>query len=152
MNEIGIHVRQATMADIHAVAVLFDAYRVFYERPSDPAAAASFIHDRLALRESVILIAERADGEAVGFTQLYPTFSSVRMRRLFVLNDLYVAKAGRKQGVGRMLLEAAANHARHTGAVGLELATATDNQAAKSVYEAMGWTLDTEFDHYAYTV
>jgi len=152
MNEIGIRVRQASMEDVHAVAVLFDAYRVFYERSSDPAAAAAFVHERLALRESVILIAERANGEAVGFTQLYPMFSSVRMRRLFVLNDLYVAESGRKQGAGRLLLEAAADHARRTGAVGLELATAVDNRAAKSVYEAMGWTLDTEFDHYAYTV
>ena len=152
MNGTGIHVRQATMADVDTVAMLFDAYRVFYEQPSDPVAAASFIQERLALRESVILIAEQPDGEGVGFTQLYPSFSSVRMRRLYILNDLFVAGKGRRQGVGRRLLEAAADHARQTGAVGLELATAIDNRAAKSVYEAMGWTLDTEFDHYAFTV
>ena len=152
MSTPTIAVRRAESADLDALSVLFDAYRVFYEKESDPEGAREFIRARLSAGDSVVFIAEDGSGEPLGFTQLYPLFSSVRMRSIWLLNDLYVAKTARRRGVGHALMVRAQAFARETGAAGLELATAKDNQEAKSVYHDLGWDLDTEFDHYSFTV
>ena len=96
----------------------------------------------------MILLAEDARGDALGFTQLYPSFSSVAARRIWILNDLYVLPAARGQGVGRAVLEAAKTHALATGAHRLDLSTAHDNPAQK-LYEAAGYTRDNHFHHYS---
>lgn len=134
--------RCATAADLDALVPLFDAYRVFYHQPSDPDRARAFLHERLERDESVVLIAtngDSANGAAVGFTQLYPLFSSVRTGRLWLLNDLFVAEDGRRNGVARALLDAAADFARGDGAVGLMLETGRDNHPARALYRAAGW-------------
>jgi ribosomal protein S18 acetylase RimI-like enzyme len=142
-------VRQAGPADVDLVAPLFDAYRQFYQQPSDPALARAFIAERLERDESVIFIAER-DGRTVGFVQLYPLFSSTarRPRRLWLLNDLYVAPEARQGGVGRLLMRRARRLAEETGAVGLELATARSNTIGQALYESEGYRLDDAFLRY----
>lgn len=139
MNAFAI--RRATDADIARVAPLFDAYRSFYGQPPDIARADAFLRERLARGESALLLAER-DGEALGFTQLYPLFSSVRTARLWLLNDLFVADSARRQGVARGLLDAAAAFAREQGAAGLMLETGRDNHPARALYRAAGWNED----------
>jgi GNAT superfamily N-acetyltransferase len=142
-------VRQAGPADVDLVAPLFDAYRQFYRQPSDLALAREFLAERLDRQESVIFLAER-DGCAVGFVQLYPLFSSTaaRPRRLWLLNDLFVAAAVRGGGVGRALLDRARRLAEDTGAVGLELATARTNVGAQRLYQSLGYRLDDQFLRY----
>src|SRR6185437_976412 len=136
-------VAQATLDDIDALAPLFDAYRMFYGKPSDPAAARAFLHQRIALRESVIFLArENEKGTAFGFTQLYPCFSSVSARRLWILNDLFVAQPARGHGVARALMERARRHATATGALRLVLQTARDNVTAQALYESLGYVRD----------
>ncbi len=131
---------------------LFDAYRQFYRRPSDPAGARAFLAERLAREDAVILLARTAGGRGVGFTQLYPFFSSVRMRPLWLLNDLYVAPSARRQGVARALMEAARLHAEAARVAGLTLATEKNNHGAKALYEALGYVLDEDFDYYERTL
>lgn len=139
-----LRVRPATLADLDALAPLFDAYRVFYAQPSDPARARHFLRERLERGESEVLLA--FDGaRAVGFTQLYPMFTSVSTARLYVLNDLFVAPEGRRRGAGRALLAAAAAHARTRGAVRLVLSTARTNVAGQALYESAGWQRDDAF-------
>lgn len=152
MSTPNVSVRKASPADLTALTTLFDAYRVFYEKESDPDGARRFMAERLEKEDSVIFLAEDASGKALGFTQLYPLFSSVRMRSIWLLNDLYVARDARRMGVGHALMIRAQEYAAETGAAGLELATARDNEQAKSVYHDLGWELDTQFDHYSYTV
>lgn len=135
-------IRRATTADLDAVAPLFDAYRRFYGQPGDLARARDFLAARLQAGESVVLLAER-DGEAVGFTQLYPLFSSVRCARMWVLNDLYVASSARRLGVARALLDAAAEHARADGAASIVLETGHDNAPARALYRSAGWHEET---------
>ncbi len=134
-------VRRATLADLDAVAPLFDAYRGFYGQPSDLARARDFLHERLRRGESVVLLALRDDA-AVGFTQLYPVFSSVRTARTWLLNDLFVAEGARRGGVARALLDAAATFARDDGAAGLMLETTRSNAPARALYRAAGWSED----------
>lgn len=131
-------IRRATTVDLDALAPLFDRYRQFYGQHDDSAASHAFIAQRLQRNESVVLLAS-LDGAAAGFTQLYPSFSSVRAARVWVLNDLYVEASARRRGVAQALLAAAAEFARGDGAIRLVLETAPDNHAAQTLYETHGW-------------
>ncbi len=137
---------QARPEHIEFVAPLFDGYRQFYGQPSDMKQARRFVLERLNNGESVLFLA--FDGEVpVGFTQLYPSFSSVSMKRLWIVNDLFVLPRARKLGVGAALLERAGQFAEETNAKGLVLETASDNPAQK-LYERLGWRRDEAFYHY----
>lgn len=138
---------RATLDHLDAVAPLFDGYRQFYQQPSDLAAARSFLQARLSQGESVIFLAE-IQGRPAGFTQLYPSWSSVSMRRLWVLNDLFVHPDFRQRGVGEGLLERARQFAIETDAKGLMLETAVDNLSAQRLYERLGWVREVEFCTY----
>ena len=131
------------------VAPLFDAYRQYYGQQSDPDGARRFIVDRLARGESVIFAVIEGD-QALGFTQLYPSFSSVSLRPIWILNDLFVIEHARRRGVGERLLRVAREHAQQSGAVRLVLSTAITNTAAQSLYERDGWHRDTTFYHYEF--
>nr|WP_298122852.1 GNAT family N-acetyltransferase [uncultured Pseudoxanthomonas sp.] len=131
-------VRRTGLTHLDVVARLFDQYRGFYGQPSDPALARDFIRERMERDESVILLAW-VDEAAVGFTQLYPAFSSVSASRVWILNDLLVLPEARRKGVARALLSAAADFARADGALRLELETDHDNATAQTLYRAMDW-------------
>ncbi|MFT5102780.1 MAG: GNAT superfamily N-acetyltransferase [Candidatus Latescibacterota bacterium] len=128
---------------------LFKAYRIFYEQESDLAAAEQFLSARFSKNDSVIFIAEDAVGKGIGFTQFYPSFSSVSMQRVYILNDLYVSGEARGQGVGEALLEHAKQFTIYEGAKGLTLETDIDNPAQK-LYERLGWTKDSAVFHYTW--
>lgn len=145
-----VEVRRAHVKDLDAVAPLFTAYRAFYRQPRKPETDRAFLGERLQNGESVIFIAE-VDGEPVGFVQLYPCFSSVALKRLWVLNDLYTSKEARRQGVGTALLERAREHAVETGAKGLVLETTPDNEIAQSLYEELGWKRDRHYHYFIET-
>ena len=128
--------------DLDLIAPLFDSYRQFYDEPADGELAAAFIRDRLKAKESVIFLAETGEEgtrEALGFVQLYPSFSSVAACRIWVLNDLFVTPEARGRGVGRALMEVARQHALQTGAKRLTLETTAENRAAWSLYEDLGY-------------
>lgn len=143
-----ITIARAERKDLEDVVPLFDGYRQFYGQPSDLAAARAFLRDRMERDESVIYVAYTAPGEAAGFAQLYPSFSSVSLKRLWILNDLFVRSDVRRGGVGRALLERARRHAVETGAKGLVLNTAVTNTPAQTLYESCGWQRDDEFFQY----
>lgn len=141
---------RATLADLDELAGLFDAYRVFYRQASDRPLAHAFLQQRLQGDESVIFIArDTATGEALGFTQLYPSFSSVSGRRIWVLNDLFVALGARQRGVARALMNRARDFATEAGALRLILETAEDNAPAQALYESLGYVRETGERHYA---
>jgi GNAT superfamily N-acetyltransferase len=136
---------------VDLVASLFDAYRQFYGQPPDLDGARRFLAERLGSGESVILaIVESPAGPALGFTQLYPSFSSVAMRPIWILNDLFVASTARRRGVGARLLRAACDYARQMSAARVQLATAVTNTDAQALYEREGWRRDKTFYHYEY--
>lgn len=140
-------IEKATMQDLEALAELLDLYRIFYEQESDRHGAREFIKARIENEESIIFIAKDEE-ESVGFVQLYPTFSSVSMKRSWVLNDLYVKKSARKNGVGEQLLQAAITYVKETRAKGLLLETASDNLTAQRLYEKIGFKKETTYFYY----
>lgn len=133
-----ITIRKALLVDLDGLVPLFDAYRQFYKQEPDSEGARKFMAERLEKEDSVVFMAFE-EGRAVGFTQLYPIFSSVGMGRSWLLNDLYVDASARKKGVGHQLLEAAKNWGRETKSRWLMLETAVDNYAAQALYEKNGW-------------
>ncbi len=147
----GIHsafvIEEAALEDVEAVAPLFDEYRKFYGQAADPAGARKFLRDRLVARQSKIFLAKR-DPAVFGFVQLYPSFSSVSMKPLWILNDLFVLPSARKTGAATALMERARRLAAETGAEGLVLETAVDNLAAQKLYEKLGWKREVQFYRY----
>ncbi len=139
---------RAGREELDDLVPLFDAYRQFYGQRSDLAAARAFLGDRLDRDESVLYVAYLNPREPAGFTQLYPSFSSVSLKRLWILNDLFARADIRRGGVGRALLERARQHAADTAAKGLILSTAVTNKPAQTLYESCGWQRDDEFLHY----
>lgn len=140
----------ATLEHAKAVAVLFDAYRVYYDQAPDLPGAETFITERLTRGESVIFVAMDG-GEAVGFTQLYPIFTSVGMQRAWLLNDLYVLPDRRSGGIGKALLDAAREMAQAAGAKWVMLQTYVTNTGAQALYERNGFVKD-ESSFYYYQV
>lgn len=143
-----IDIDEAGMADIEPAAALFDAYRQFYRLPSDIEACRAYLRERIGHGESRVFLARRG-GKAVGFMQLYPSYSSLSLRRVWILYDLFVDSAARQAGVGRRLLERAHALGVASGASELTLSTAIDNRAAQLAYERLGWVRDEAF--YCYT-
>ena len=147
----GIVVRHAGPQDLTALAALFNDYRMFYWQADDPALARSFLAERLQLRDSVIFVAAVGERELAGFTQLYPTFSSVSARRAWILNDLFVAPDQRQRGVARALMQQALDHARDSGAAWISLQTARDNLPAQSLYRSFGFVPDEYYSSFSHT-
>ena len=138
----------ARIEELEEVSRLFDLYRVFYNQSSDLEAARSFIQQRFHQENSKIFIA-RVQDQTVGFTQLYPSFSSVSMKPIWILNDLFVEEAERNQGIAKLLMSAAENFARETGAIRIILATQVTNFAAQSLYHSLGYIKNEEFYYYS---
>lgn len=137
----------ADLRDLDHVVPLFDAYRQFYRQPSDLQGAREFLRLRMEAKQSVIFVAMDAS-QAIGFTQLYPSFTSSAMQRLFILNDLFVASDARRKGVGTALLRQAAQYAKQEGAVRMVLSTEYTNTAAQALYEREGWKSNVTFRTY----
>ena len=137
-------VRRAKKEDIKQLAVLFDKYRIFYKQSSDIKNARSFLRERMKRNESVIFVAKEGK-DLLGFTQLFPIFSSVSMRRTWLLNDLYVDEAVRGKGVATALLNSARKLVKIKRSKWLLLQTAADNFIAQKVYEKNGWIKETDF-------
>jgi len=137
---------QANIDHLEDVAPLFDAYRVFYKQPSDIESAKKFLRERIINNESIIYLAYEYK-EAVGFTQLYPLFSSVSMKPMYLLNDLYVKSSHRGKGIGEALINKAKVHCEKEQNKGLALQTATDNPAQK-LYERLGFVKDHDLYYY----
>jgi GNAT superfamily N-acetyltransferase len=138
---------QAAPADLETLVPLFDAYRVFYKRASDPDASRVYLKDRLTRDEATVFLALE-DDEALGFALCYRTFSSVALKPLVILNDLYSTPAVRGRGVATALIARCADFARLHGAEVLRLRTARDNHPAQSVYERVGFVRDEVFFTY----
>ncbi|CAH1217662.1 hypothetical protein PAECIP111892_04464 [Paenibacillus auburnensis] len=148
---ISYRLERAVLQDAELIAPLFNEYRVYYGQEPDLPGALHFLQQRLETGESAIFMAVTGEGGsrvAGGLAQLYPSFSSVTLQRLWVLNDLFVAGQLRGRGIGTMLLEGVRDFALNTGTKGLTLTTMTDNLSAQRLYEAQGYVRDDEFYTY----
>lgn len=139
------------LKDLDTLVPLFDRYRQFYGKTSDPGAVRHFLRKRLLKKDSVIFLATSPDKQGIGFVQLYPSFSSVSMKRLWILNDLFVRSDGRRRGVAQKLIGESVAMARRSGAKGLILETARTNSGARRLYRKLGWKVVKDFLTYEFT-
>ena len=144
--------KQATINNLGELAPLFDAYRQFYDKKSDVKAAEEFLEARIVNDESVIFLAYNAEEKAVGFVQLFPSFSSTRMKRFWILNDLFVSPEFRGQGFSRELIEEAKNLCRKTDACAMLLETSGNNDIGNSLYPSAGFQLRDDANFYEWQV
>ncbi|MCO7225682.1 GNAT family N-acetyltransferase [Pleionea sp. CnH1-48] len=140
-------IRQATLDDIDDLAAMFNEYRQFYRQPDNLEQSKTFLQQRLEAEESIAFIASHQQ-QPSGFVHLYPTYSSVHLKKIWILNDLYVRSTARRKGVGFGLLDAAKTMAKETGALCLKASSAQNNFTSQQVYEAKGYQRDRQFFHY----
>ena len=142
------HVIQATKSELDDLSIMFDQYRQFYKMDTNIEATRQFVGERLSLHDSIIF-ACYSNFNALGFAQIYPSFSSVAMRRTWILNDLYVSKEHRGSGVATLLLNHIREKAEEAEVFSIKLVTAKDNLKAKSLYRFFGFEQNLEFDSYS---
>ncbi|RMZ59422.1 GNAT family N-acetyltransferase [Chryseobacterium nematophagum] len=144
------NIRKATLQDLPQLAELFDQYRIFYHKESDISAARNFLQQRIENKDSEIFVAE-AEGVLVGFTQLYPIFSSTRMKRYWLLNDLYINDHYRGKGYSKDLIEKTKEMCKSTHACGILLETGKKNDIGNTLYPSCGFELYDSVNFYEWT-
>jgi GNAT superfamily N-acetyltransferase len=146
-----MRIEKSTLRDVDELCVLFNDYRIFYDKPADLEGAREFLKDRIRNDESVIFLSRAADRDITGFVQLYPIFSSTRMKRLWLLNDLYVIPVFRGKGTSVALMEAAKKFSIETSSCGLVLETTKTNLVANKLYQRNGFTIDSDHNYYSWS-
>lgn len=144
-------IREMNNYDIKPVSVLLNDYRMFYHKADELDKCEIFLKERIDNNESQVFIAQ-LNGEIIGFVQIYPTFSTVSLQRVYILNDLYVSKNARKTGAGKKLIEKAFEYAEENDARYICLETGKDNEKAQRLYEKMGMSMDDAVYHYSKTI
>ncbi|WP_232012683.1 GNAT family N-acetyltransferase [Vibrio aphrogenes] len=147
-----LKIEKVNKSYLEVVAQLFDSYRQFYGQEPNLAGSRAFIEDRLNCSDSVIFLALGHQDKPLGFVQLYPSYSSVAMKRMWYLNDLFIAESARQQGVGKALLQHVKTYALETDALTVKLATAVDNENAKKLYISEGYSKVAAFEHFTQKV
>lgn len=142
-----IQIKRAHQGHLNELAVLFDDYRVFYRKESNLEGAKRFLSERMQQKESIIFVA-LLEEKLVGFTQLYPLFSSTNMMPIWLLNDLFVAKEHRGKQISKGLIKAAQEHCKITKAYGISLETEKSNVPGNALYPKMGFALHQEHNFY----
>jgi ribosomal protein S18 acetylase RimI-like enzyme len=140
-------VRRASLDDLDALLPLVHGYRLFYQQAPDDAGERRFVAKHLRDGSSAIFFATSQD-RAVGFVQLFESWSTVHLAPVLILEDLFVEDGFRGQGIARELIDAALRFAREIGAAGVFLETATGNTRAQQVYEREGWRREERFIKY----
>ena len=147
-----MEIRTASIEDLDQLILLFEAYRAFYDKPAQAKEAKQFLLNRLQNNESVIYIAELEGGELGGFVHLYPYFSSTNLKRLQLLNDLFVSPDHRGKGISVQLIERTQQLAKETGAHALMLETGKDNVIGNNLYPKTGFKLYDDVNFYEWKV
>jgi len=141
-----MEIRQAKNTDLDQLSILFAKYREFYGQPYEPGSAKQFLEERLKREESILFIAIE-NGDQKGFTQLYPSFSSVSMTKIWILNDLFVSAERRRTGIAQALINHVIAYCKLSRRKKVVLSTAYDNFNAQKLYEKFGFTRE---DFYNY--
>lgn len=130
---------------LDSAAFLFNEYRKFYNQESDIEKAKAFLTDRIKNDESKIFLSLDESNNATGFMQIYPGFSSVGIRKIYILNDLFVDEKYRNKGIGKFLINSAKNFAKENGVTKITLTTAKTNEAAQHLYESENYIRDSDY-------
>ncbi|MCZ8230357.1 GNAT family N-acetyltransferase [Flavobacterium sp.] len=135
-------IRKATLHDLDALTDLFDQYLVFYKKPSNIENHKAFLKERLENHEAEVFLAFDEQNKAIGFALNYITFSSLLLKKIVILNDIFVNPSTRKSGVASKLIEETKKLAQDLGSPIIRLRTAKNNFTAQKLYHKMGFIRD----------
>ncbi len=147
-----IHIKSANIDNLELLSILFNQYRIFYRMPSELERTRVFLSARIQNKDSEIFTAENNKSELMGFVQLYPIFSSTRMKRLWLLNDLFVDLPHRNKQISIQLISRCKQLCRDTDACGLILETEKTNVIGNALYLKTDFILDLEHNYYAWDI
>ena len=131
-------IREAKISDIDNLSSLFNSYRMFYGKDSNIGVAKEFLESRIKLCDSKIYVSE-VDQCLTGFVQLYPIFSSTRVSKYWLLNDLFIDANERGKGYSKHLIKKAKNLVKDTSACGMMLETDKTNNIGNYLYPSQGF-------------
>jgi ribosomal protein S18 acetylase RimI-like enzyme len=134
------------------LVTLFEEYRLFGGFEPSPKATKTFLKRLIVNKESVIFIAiDSTTDNVMGFVNLYPSYSSLALQRLWILNDLGVSSDFRGKGVSKALILQVQQFAKETNAIRIELKTECTNTTALNLYKSMNFTIDKDNVYYRVT-
>ena len=144
--------RKATSKDVDSLSELFDAYREFYGKVTDLEGAKTFLKNRISNADSEIFVVENHAAKLVGFVQLYPLFSSTRLKKFWLLNDLFVHPEFRGKGISIGLIDKAKALVKTSNACGMYLETEKSNLIGNHLYPKTGFELNTDCNFYEWSI
>jgi ribosomal protein S18 acetylase RimI-like enzyme len=140
------HIRRASEIDVEQLTDLVEQYRGFYGQEPN-SRTQQFVRDRVTRNESIVFVAEE-EGQLVGFSQCYPSFSTVALAEIWLLNDVFVLPDFRRRHIAEQLMTETEAAAKNAGAARIWLRTAHLNSPAQALYEGRGWVPDDVFKRY----
>jgi len=133
-----VQIREAKLSDLENLSDLFNSYRMFYGKKSDLKVANEFLRSRIENKDSKIFVCD-LNNELSGFVQLYPIFSSTRVSKYWLLNDLFVDIKKRGKGYSKLLIERSKELVIESNACGMMLETEKSNDIGNMLYPSTGF-------------
>ena len=133
-----MNIREAKKSDLDQLSKLFDSYRMFYGKESNIDISKKFLESRLSNKDSKVFVCE-VNNILTGFVQLYPLFSSIRVSKYWLLNDLFVDSEYRGNGYSKLLIDKAKELVKESNACGMMLETEKSNKIGNNLYPETGF-------------
>lgn len=142
---------QATLEHLEALTPLFVAYREFHGAMPATALSKEFLQQRIEKQESVIFVAVQ-DEQLLGFCQVYPSFSSLSLRPVWILNDIFVKEEHRGKQIAEKLIRYTLEQAAASDVVRIRVSISQYNEVAQRLFESTGFAEDPVFRNYIQTM
>jgi GNAT superfamily N-acetyltransferase len=136
-----MNIREVKTSDLDQLSILFNSYRIFYRKESNIDISKKFLESRISNKDSKMFICE-VNNILTGFVQLYPLFSSVRVSKYWLLNDLFIDSEFRGKGYSKLLIDRAKELVIESGACGMMLETEKSNKIGNSLYPKTGFKIN----------
>ena len=140
-------IRRARAGDAPAIARLVHALNRQQGDHESRNIAGALVRDALSTRRFIDIIVALLDEKIVGYALFTRAYETSYATRGLYLNDLYVAPAQRRRGIGRALLAAVAREGKRREVTFLWWASRPWNQDAHRFYAALGARMEPVFAH-----
>ncbi len=142
-----VDIKRCNINDLERLVPLFDDYRQHFKQASDLVAVKTYLAERLETKDALIYLAQSGE-ELHGFVVLYPSFSSIGLAPIWILNDFYLKSGNNKRLMAKKLLDQLSQDCREAGAIRIEVTTRKENHKLHKLYKDYGFEKDYKYDYY----